>query len=464
LKNLFLKKNNKRVAAYLLLNLFISGVLGSTAYAQTQSQNGPDFRKSIQQLGQSLQNDGITFSSRYLGEFAANPAGGAEQGTAFAGELNLNTTLNMYRLANIPGGFMHIQFVDRMGQNLTGQSINNSVQVQQIFGSGQTYQLSILTYQQRLFNNRVDIYAGRTDIANDFIISPLYCFFQSNNICGHPSNYQKDTQISSNPAAVWGGRILVAPTRHLYFKLGLYQTDPSLNPYANHGFNFSVVNSGFSVPFELGYVGSVDDRLVPNHYDVGVIFNRSSYSAAFFDPTSPTQYGRTLVYVEAQRRLFQQKPNSRRGIYGFTAALLGASGEKQQSDYQLVLGGVWEGPFDRRPNDNLAMMVTDTHYNHDFLDSLFQTRRAEGGTEFPHANLVMGELNYTVLVNKWLNFTPNIQYIINPDGLGSAKFPKSNLADAFVVGFQFNISLSALAGLPPVKPAPQTFLEFSRAE
>ena len=434
------------------------------AHAQAESKNETGFETSFQRLGQNLYDNGITFNSRYLGEFAANPVGGQEQGTAFAGELNFNTAINMEKLVGLPGGYFHIQFVDRMGQNLTGQSINNSVQVQQIYGSGQTYQLSVLTYQQRLFDNKVDIYAGRTDIANDFIISPLYCYFQSNNICGHPSNYQKDTQISSNPAAVWGGRILIAPTQHVYFKAGLYQTDPSLNPYISHGFNFSVANSGFSVPFELGYVGSADNALVPNHYDVGVIFNRSSFSAAYYNPESPTQYGRTLVYLEAQQRLFQQAPDSRRGIYGFAAALIGASGEKQQSNYQAVLGGVWQGPFASRPHDNFAVMVTDTHYNPDYLNNLFRMRRAEGGTEFPHSNLVMGEVNYTVFINKWLNFTPNIQYIINPDGLGSSPYPKHNLPNVFVIGLQFNLSLSGLVGLPVADPAPDRFLEYSRGE
>ena len=43
---------------------------------------------------------------------------------------------------------------------------------------------------------------------------------------------------------------------------------------------------------------------------------------------------------------------------------------------------------------------------------------------------------------------PNLQYIVNPDGLGNEAFPRSNLSNAFVVGVQVHINLAALAGLP----------------
>jgi porin len=444
-------------------------MFGGAASAQAQTQTNPDAIPLMQRVGQSLYDHGIIISSRYLGEFAANPTGGQKQGSDFAGELNLNTGFDLHKILGVPGAFIHTQFVWRQGQNLTGQQINNSVQVQQIYGAGKTWQLAILVYQQKLFGDKVDAYVGRTDIANDFIISPLYCFFQSNNVCGHPSNYQKDTQISSNPAAVWGGRILYAPTKHIYFKTGAYQTDPALNPYANHGFDFSTETAnGYSLPFEVGYVGDSAGRLVPDHYDVGVILNHSAFSAAYYNPSSPNQYGRTLVYAEAQQRAFQQEAGSPRGIYTFEAGLFGASGQKQQSDYQLVLGAIWQGPLASRPADNIGLMATDTHYNGDYLNSLFEKRVAEGGTAHPQSHLDIAELNYTLTVNNWINFTPNLQYIVHPDGLGNAKYPTGNLPNAFVVGLQFNFNLNAFAGFPSAKPSEaarqEKFLEFSRAE
>src|ERR1700735_816296 len=111
----------------------------------------------IQQLGQTLADNGITVSSRYNGEFAANPSGGERQGADFTGELNLGADFDMEKLVGLNGGTIHVLFTDRAGNDLASKAINNSVSVQQIFGGGQTYQLTTFTYEQKLFNDAVDI-------------------------------------------------------------------------------------------------------------------------------------------------------------------------------------------------------------------------------------------------------------------------------------------------------------------
>ena len=55
----------------------------------------------IQQLGQTLADNGITVSSRYNGEFAANPSGGERQGADFTGELNLGADFDMEKLVGL---------------------------------------------------------------------------------------------------------------------------------------------------------------------------------------------------------------------------------------------------------------------------------------------------------------------------------------------------------------------------
>jgi len=75
-------------------------------------------------------------------------------------------------------------------------------------------------------------------------------------------------------------------------------------------------------------------------------------------------------------------------------------------------------------------------------------RTKEHGTEFPNNNQMVFELNYNVQVNRWLQMMPNIQYLVHPDGLATAKYPVNNIPNAFVVGLQFNIDLATLAGIP----------------
>ncbi len=58
------------------------------------------------------------------------------------------------------------------------------------------------------------------------------------------------------------------------------------------------------------------------------------------------------------------------------------------------------------------------------------------------------EVDYDAYLTPWFDVMPNLQYIVNPDGLGNLPYPKSNLNDAFVVGVQIKIDLATLAGLP----------------
>ena len=71
------------------------------------------------------------------------------------------------------------------------------------------------------------------------------------------------------------------------------------------------------------------------------------------------------------------------------------------------------------------------------------------GSQRPYISLIMGEIHYDIVLNRWLDVMPNLQYIVHPDGLGTMPYPKSNLPNAFVVGVQFKVDLMALAGLTP---------------
>ena len=80
--------------------------------------------------------------------------------------------------------------------------------VQEIYGDGQTYLLTIFTYEQKLFNDAIDFTIGRTAIASGFATSPLYCYYQSNAVCGDLSFFASNINYawSYYPLTVWGAR------------------------------------------------------------------------------------------------------------------------------------------------------------------------------------------------------------------------------------------------------------------
>ena len=191
-------------------------------------------------LEQQLINSGISPIGGYVGDFVDNPIGGQRQGAAYAGELMVGAIFDLKRLANIDGGSIDIRFDNRTGSNLTAQTINNSVGTQQSWGGGQTYMLSKLSYNQKLFNDAVDVEVGRLIFPQGFFRSDLYGMFESNSTTGQPNIVGVDTSRSGNPVSVWAGNITLHPVSNIYTKIGIYQSklQADINPNAYHGFNW----------------------------------------------------------------------------------------------------------------------------------------------------------------------------------------------------------------------------------
>lgn len=432
-------------------------LLTTASLAQAQTASSVTLGPSpLQQYGQALANDGITINSRYNGEFAANPSGGQRQGAEFTGELSLGADFDLAKLVGLNGGSVQVLFTDRAGNNLSQKSINNSVSVQQIYG-GQTYQLTYFTYTQELFNDTVKIVVGRDSLQSHFDTATIYCQFQSNAVCGQPSETGNlvDDGSSYYPESTWGGTASFNVTPAFYVKTGVYQDMPNFNEGANHGFDWGGAGSnGAQIAGEIGYAQTAPGALYANQFDVGAVVDRGSYSAPWYSANK--QYGRADIYLQAEQLVYQPVAGSPQGLYLFAGAEIGLAGASQSSNFSAEGGAVYQGIIPSRPLDDAAFMINETHYNNRFLNYEFNNFRvAEGGTQHGHNDMIMMELNYTAQLISWLNVTPNLQYVINPDGLGGVlPYPVSNLRNAFVVGVQFQLDVAKLLGLTASAAAP----------
>jgi porin len=410
-----------------------------------------------EKLGNWLTDSGITPTLLYSGQMASNVLGGQRQGTAYAGRLSFGAAFDMDKILGIPGGTLHVIFADDTGQNLSAHYVNSDLSNQSLFSGPEAFQLAIFTYEQKLFDDKVDINVGRTDLA--FLNSDLYCDFESRADCGRPAATFKTIAAPLFPTAVWGGRILYAPTPHFYGKIGIYQPNPDLRPGWSGGFDWGIKTSGpaggYDLPVEVGYTYTTPGASIQNQYDVGVIDSQEQFSAPWDTAKQPEHAGRVDIYVQAQQMVYQAEPNKPRGIYMFGYAIYGASGQSQVANYQLTAGAVWEGPFASRPRDRAGAQFTTYHMNDLYLDYLYANRLKENGSGRPWSSQNLIEVNYNAQVTPWLQLEPDFQYLIHPDGLGFSPYPKTNLKNAFVVGLQFNINFATLIGLPSYSLAAQ---------
>jgi len=413
---------------------------------------------ALSDFGNQLLDDGIFLRGHYVGEFAANPSGGNAQSARFAGQVDIGADFDMNKIANLGNSAIHLTFSDRHGQNLAHTDIGNSVSVQEVYGGGQTYKLTELTWDQALFGDRVEYVIGRTDAPSDFAASSFYCNFQTNSTCGNSSLFGQDNNLNYYPVGVWGGRVTVKPTPNLYGQIGAYEQDPNQGDSSTHGFDFGVDRAtGYIVPVEFGYQTNFSSDAYPRHYKVGAFYDSGDFNDPFYDINHNSaaltglaheqHSGRTSVYGLFDQMVWRADTASQRGLYVFGGVTAGTQ-SAQTADFFLQAGLLDKGPWASRPDDTIGFVVTDLHFGGLTQDFLRDSRVAAGGSATTqNPNEVMMEVNYGAQITPWLRVLPNLQYIINPDNVPEPS-QKSNIPDTFVVGFKFVVGLPELFGLP----------------
>ncbi|MBB3901237.1 carbohydrate porin [Methylobacterium brachythecii] len=403
--------------------------------------------------------NGLTFLLNYTSESAANPIGGIRQGTAYAAQIFFGIDADLNRLAGIEGASLHSIVTQRHGRSLSGDFIGNDTSVQEIYGGGQTARLTQHSWQQKLFDNRLDFEVGRLNGQGAFLGSPLYCNFQNNATCGSPTFTFKTTNFTFFPTSSWAGhaKIWLDEERTYFFHIGAYEVNPSLLLPTDNGIDWSTRKAtGAVIPIEVGYSTTFDNDLMPRNYGIGAVVDRSKYNdpvrdvlggSSLFSGLDPfTQFGRSLVYARFDQMVWRPDPTQPQGLSLFGVAMQ-STGGRQIQDYFLELGAVQTGTFADRPYDTVGFVVSTQKYSSLGLANIRAARASQGLNPRDIATQqIMMELNYGIQLSPAARLTPQLQYIVNPDQTRFPFRPKP-IPDAFVLGAKFSCDLFTLFGL-----------------
>ena len=134
----------------------------------------------------------------------------------------------------------------------------------------------ILTYEQSLFDDKLDLKGGWFNVGDDFATSPLYCYFQNNAFCGNPVSVTLDAGFSTFPVSSWGGIVKFQPRSDVYLQAGAYEVNPSLNNSSN-GFKMNTAGAtGVIVPLEAGWAPEKGIGGLPAHLTIGGYYDNSA--------------------------------------------------------------------------------------------------------------------------------------------------------------------------------------------
>ena len=100
------------------------------------------------------------------------------------------------------------------------------MQVQEIFGRGNTIRWTQFWYDQLLFDDVVDVKLGRMGVGEDFM--SFSCYFMNLSFCGSLPGNIVSTWYNW-PVSQWAARLKVNVTPQWYAQIGAYQINPAYN-------------------------------------------------------------------------------------------------------------------------------------------------------------------------------------------------------------------------------------------
>ena len=382
-------------------------------------------------LRSKLEEKGITPRLILVTDLAGNPRGGRSQGATAPSSFELSLSFDLEKIIGVKGGSILASFSERWGHQLSAKHIGNTFSTQQIFGF-QTWRVLDVSYQQKLFADRVELRLGRFAAMDDFLVSPYNFGFMQNAFCGNPFGIILSAPGMSAYYGTWAALGKVRPTKRSYVMTGIYNGDPKVRENKYHGVNLSLKGPLFAIT-EAGYQinGLPGDSQRLGNYKLGAWYDHSKLTN--FD-SGASKRGSWGYYG-----LFDQvlvpfgAPGSNRGFGVFGSATVAPNSRVQQLPLFVTAGVSARGLFDARPRDAVSFGVASGYFS-DHLRRAQQTGRLlgpDGGV--PNRETII-ELTYRFDLRKGAYFIqPDLQYINRSGGTGQFK-------NALVLGAQFGIN------------------------
>ena len=400
---------------------------------------------------------GITLSGSYTNNIAGNPVGGKSAGFTYTDNILVGALLDFDKLVGWQGLTLTVSGLNRSGSSLSQENVGNQFTVQQIFG-GQTVMFYELSFDQKLWDDKISIKFGRFATGDDFASSPLYWLYMNNGIDGNPQALPVNTQFSAYPWAVWAARIKVQPTPEWTGQLGIYQVSDRVFDRAYQGLDWSIrPNDGVLLISQIGWSPEFFKRPVgetPSEDGKSVVSGKPAgksagkdfqpvkmeglpgnyWFGAYWSPWEFSQFGTTETasnsygfYWHADQMIFRESPGTDQGLTLWTAFVLSPQQNIAKLPFQVNGGLTYKGLIPSRDNDQTVFGVVYGKFSSDYAQSV-----SDAGEGYPDYEMVL-EWGYRVQLTPFAYIQPDIQWVMNPGGTG-------NIPNALVLGAQMGVT------------------------
>ena len=138
-------------------------------------------------LSDKLQEKGISLRGVLINQFAKNTQGGVGQGDTNVGQLNFGADVNLEKAFGWTGSSFHVTVYRDYGSGLAKDITGTFFKQQNIYKNEFTQlHLGLFAFEQKLFDGKLDLIAGRVGTTSYYGHLVPGCEFQAGTTCGIP--------------------------------------------------------------------------------------------------------------------------------------------------------------------------------------------------------------------------------------------------------------------------------------
>lgn len=367
-----------------------------------------------------LSQRGLDMSLAYINEWLHNTSGGERDATAYADQFALALDADLDTMLGWHGASFHVLVTNRNGPQLDARAgLGTLLETHEIYGRGHYTRLTRFYLQQALFDDRLVLKLGRSDV--DFF--PLSCEFINISFCGALPGYHSNGWYTW-PIGQYFANATFRPTARTYVKVGANDVNPR-NLDGDQGLRLRTPhddNGGVLANVEAGWLPLFASRL-EGAYRVGVWRNSTNQPDLLLDTQRqpmPLTGGEALMrtrsngwYAMAQQAVWVNGTGRSLTLF---ANLSRADADVDRVD-QVASIGLWlHAPFANRPHDRLGFAVGQNRVSAPARQSERLSNTASGANSALPRKETPVEVNYQFAVARGLWLMPSIQHVRHPGG------------------------------------------------
>ncbi|QSX33857.1 carbohydrate porin [Shewanella avicenniae] len=370
-----------------------------------------------------LHDQGVDLQLMYIFETGTNVKGGqSEHEYSYADQTIFGVDTDLEKLFDLKGASFHAQFVNRGGQsqNLSGKAETGQLlQSLEVYGRGRTTRISAFYYEQKLFNDQLNVKLGRMGVSSQF--ASFRCEMAYLGGCSsQPGNF--NGTIYNFPIAPWAAVVNYQFNTEWYLRVGAFQMNPS---WLTHGQRLNFLNAsgteGVTLPVELGWNPSINN--LPGVYKLGfwhdnvggddLYFNQAGEALALNGGAAKRNNSRNGAYFVVDQQLTSEDGSAQ----GLSLFSMGTLNDRDMTtvDRSLIVGLSYKGLFDGRDDDNLGLAAHYLHVSQRLADG--ERLQLQNGQLVNLQNDEWGvSAYYTMQVTPFFKLHPEVQFLGNPGG------------------------------------------------